>query len=190
MANNDYHFVTVWRVPGTCEQVAQIIGNARDLSRWWPSVYLDVIELEPGGPDGTGKVVSLYTKGWLPYTLRWQFQVTESRPPHGFRLEAWGDLTGRGIWEFEQDGDHVRITYDWLVRGDKPLFRYFSFVLKPAFSANHHWAMRQGEQSLKLELARRRAQTAAERARVPAPPGPTFRPLVLGGRAWPTIRTS
>jgi len=31
-----------------------------------------------------------------------------------------------------------------------------------------------GEQSLELELRRRRARTVAERAAVPAPPGPTF----------------
>jgi hypothetical protein len=35
--------------------------------------------------------------------------------------------------------------------------------------------MKNGETSLKLELARRRAATSAEAARVPEPPGPTFR---------------
>jgi hypothetical protein len=29
--------------------------------------------------------------------------------------------------------------------------------MKPIFAANHHWAMDQGERSLKLELARRHA---------------------------------
>lgn len=33
--------------------------------------------------------------------------------------------------------------------------------------------MRRGEESLRLELARRRAATPEERARVPVPPGPT-----------------
>jgi len=34
--------------------------------------------------------------------------------------------------------------------------------------------MRMGEESLQLELARRRAKTLDERAQIPAPPGPTF----------------
>ncbi len=174
MPANDYHFVTRWRVPGTVEAIADVIGNGPDLVRWWPSVYLDVREVEPGGQDGLGKVISLYTKGWLPYTLRWSFRVTESRFPHGFSLEAWGDLAGRGAWTFAQAGEHVDVTYDWNVRADKPLLRAFSFLLKPVFSANHHWAMRMGEASLLLELARRRARTDAERARVPPPPPPTF----------------
>ena len=63
--------------------------------------------------------------------------------------------------------------YDWKIRADKPLLRRLSFALKPIFSANHHWAMRKGEESLRLELARRRATTAAERARIPAPPAAT-----------------
>jgi hypothetical protein len=40
------------------------------------------------------------------------------------------------------------------------------------FSANHRWAMARGLESLKLELARRHAATAEERAHIPAPPAP------------------
>jgi hypothetical protein len=152
---NDYHFVTHWRVESTVEEVSDVLGNAKDLTRWWPSVYLAVREIEPGGEDGVGRVVELYTKGWLPYTLHWSFRVTESRKPHGFSLEAWGDFDGRGVWTFEQDGRFVNITYDWKIRAEKPLLRYFSFLLKPIFSANHRWAMARGEESLRAELGRR-----------------------------------
>ncbi|HZS78362.1 MAG TPA: hypothetical protein VFA41_17250 [Ktedonobacteraceae bacterium] len=182
MATNNYHFITHWRVQGTVKEVEEVIGNAADLVRWWPSVYLDVQILEPGDERGLGRVVSLYTKGWLPYTLRWSFRVTEVRNT-GFTLVAWGDFEGRGIWTFEQDGAWVNITYDWKIAAEKPLLRYFSFIMKPLFSANHQWAMRKGEESLKLELARRHARTAEEAALVPAPPQPTLKaslPLVLG----------
>jgi hypothetical protein len=182
LATNNYHFITHWRVQGTVKEVEEVIGNAADLVRWWPSVYLDVQILEPGDERGLGRVVSLYTKGWLPYTLRWSFRVTEVRNT-GFTLVAWGDFEGRGIWTFEQDGAWVNITYDWKIAAEKPLLRYFSFIMKPLFSANHQWAMRKGEESLKLELARRHARTAEEAALVPAPPQPTLKaslPLVLG----------
>jgi hypothetical protein len=173
MATNDYHFITVWRVGSTIDEVSTILGDASDLARWWPSVYLEVKVLEPGDERGLGKVVSLYTKGWLPYTLRWDFRVTEVRND-GFTLVAWGDFDGRGIWTFEQDGPWVNMTYDWKIKAEKPLLRYFSFIMKPIFSANHHWAMARGEESLKLEIARRHAADADELARIPAPPRPTF----------------
>jgi hypothetical protein len=69
MASNDYHFVTYWRVEGSIEEVYRVLSDATDLVRWWPAVYLDVKELEPGKKNGIGKVVSLHTRGWLPYTL-------------------------------------------------------------------------------------------------------------------------
>ena len=73
---------------------------------------------------------------------------------------------------FEQDGRFVKITYDWRLKAEKPLLRNLSFALKPLFEANHRWAMAQGERSLELELARRRATSAADRAQIPPPPGP------------------
>jgi len=154
MPSNEYHFITNWRVDGAIKEVADILKDATELPRWWPSVYLDVEVLEPGDEDGIGKVVSLYTRGWLPYTLRWQFRVTESNYPYGFRLEAWGDFNGRGIWTLEQDGQFVNVIYDWKIRADKPLLRSLSFIFKPIFSANHRWAMARGEESLRVELAR------------------------------------
>lgn len=175
MTSNEYHFITTWRVKAAVQDVNAIIDNAPDLPRWWPAVYLRVKELEKGDERGLGKVVDLYTKGWLPYTLRWQFRVTESRYPYGFTLDAWGDFVGRGIWTFEEDGAYVNITYDWSIRADKPLLRYFSFIFKPIFSANHRWAMQKGLESLQLELARRQARTPEEQAHVPLPPPPTFR---------------
>jgi hypothetical protein len=142
------------------------------LARWWPSVYLDVVELRPPDASGVGRRVSVHTKGWLPYTLRWEFEVVESRYPHGFALVANGDFEGRGVWTIEQDGAFVDATYDWRIRAEKPLLRSLSSVLRPLFEANHRWAMRQGEESLELELARRRARSNDERLAVPPPPGP------------------
>lgn len=172
----EYHFITHWKIRGTAREVAEVLGDPMGLARWWPSVYLDVRELEPGDPvTHVGRVIDLYTKGWLPYTLRWRFKVTESRGEQGFKLVAEGDFVGTGVWTFEPQGEFVDVVYDWRIRADKPLLRYGSFVLRPIFGANHRWAMARGEESLNLELQRRRARTEAERSAVPAPPRPTFR---------------
>ena len=78
---------------------------------------------------------------------------------------------------FEQDGPEVVITYDWQVSAAKPLLRRLSWLLKPVFSANHRWAMERGEESLRLELRRRRS-AGSDRPAVPPPPATTFRFLV------------
>ena len=172
MATNDYHFITRWRIHATLREVGEIITDGDHLTQWWPSVYLDVKETAPGDETGLGKEIELYTKGWLPYTLRWHFRVAEIGT-NSFTLAASGDFSGRGIWIFEENGPWVDVTYDWKIRANKPLLRRLSFLLKPIFAANHHWAMEMGEQSLNLELARRRATTDEERSRIPPPPMPT-----------------
>jgi hypothetical protein len=144
------------------------------LPRWWPSVYLDVRVLEEGDHDGVGRVADLWTKGWLPYTLRWRFTTAASRGAEGLTLHADGDFCGIGTWTFTQDGDWVDAEYDWRITAEKPLLRRLTRVLRPVFEANHLWAMRRGEESLRLELERRRAPDAAARRRVPTPPPATF----------------
>jgi uncharacterized protein YndB with AHSA1/START domain len=136
--------------------VSAVLGDPLDLPRWWPTVYLQVEEVRPPGAGGLGGRVRLLTKGKLPYTLRWEFEVLEVRPPHGFTIAADGDFEGTGVWTFEQRGPAVDITFDWRIRAEKPLLRWLSFLLKPIFEANHRWAMAQGEICLVRELARRK----------------------------------
>ncbi len=181
MPANDYHFITTWRIPATPEEISEVLGDAEGLARWWPSVYLGVQVVEPGRPDGVGRVVDLYTKGWLPYSLRWQFRVSESNAPLGFRIEAQGDFVGRGIWSLEVErrddqpgGPLTRVVYDWQIVAEKGVLRTLSPIMKPIFGANHRWAMARGEESLALEIRRRHAAGAAARDAVPQPPGPTF----------------
>jgi hypothetical protein len=79
MPDNAYHFISQWRVEGTCGEVADVLGDPLALPRWWPSVYVDVWEVRPRserrrGPartvnnvaSGVGQRVKLQTKGWLP----------------------------------------------------------------------------------------------------------------------------
>ena len=94
MGSADYEFLTTWRVAGTPEDVAAVLGDARLLPRWWPSVYLAV---EPTGgtlegslAPGVPRPVHLHTKGWLPYTLRWTLTVTSPSPTAGSRLRRPG----------------------------------------------------------------------------------------------------
>ena len=97
-------------------------------------------------------------------------------------MEATGDLEGLGIWSFEQDGQFVNVTYDWTIRANKAVIRHLSFLLKPIFRSNHNWTMKRGEESLKLEMARRRVRTPEEAAQIPRPPRPAIIHGLIFGR--------
>lgn len=172
---SNYHFITRWTMPASCEEVYRTLEDAEDLARWWPSVYLDVKQIEKGQPGGVGKVIELYTKGWLPYTLRWKFKVTETHFPNGYALEAIGDFKGSGVWSFQQlASGQCEVVYDWKISAEKPLLKLLTPLLRPLFSFNHQWAMRKGKESLLLELQRRQAQSEAEKSKISPPPPPTF----------------
>jgi hypothetical protein len=180
---NDYHFVSNWRVLGDIAEVYAILSDAEGVQRWWPAAFAEVIEIQPGDERGIEKVVRYETMGWLPYKLHWHTTTTWGDPPNGFRFRVWGDFNGSGEWRLEQDGAWTNITYIWDIRVTKPLVRYLSPLLRPLFASNHRWAMAKGEQSLRLELARRQAASDAERSALAAPPAPVrypALPLVVG----------
>ena len=174
--SNQYKFLTRWRVKATAPEVYDLISDPLGYPRWWPSVYLETTLIAPPGSQDDGREVGrrirYFTKGWLPYTLRWESCAIEADRPNRIAISATGDFDGRGIWTFEQDADFVNLTFDWQLAADKPLLRYLSSVFKPVFAANHVWAMARGQESLLLELARRHAASPEERNRIPAPPGP------------------
>src|SRR4029453_17122996 len=104
----------------------------------------------------TGKVVRFVSRGRLPYVLRWDARTVERDPPHTLVISASGDFEGEGRWSLAPDGPYVDVEYVWTIQANKPLLRYLSFLLRPIFAANHHWAMARGEESLRRELSRTR----------------------------------
>jgi len=160
---NRYHFISRWRFRAASEEIFAILSDPLEYPRWWPSVYLAARTVAPGR-------IRVLTRGWLPYKLRWEAQTEAHRPPELLAIRASGDFLGNGVWSVVQDGENSDVTFDWKITADKPLLRYLSFVLRPAFEANHRWAMEQGRKSMELELARYRAATVEAMNLVPAPP--------------------
>jgi hypothetical protein len=167
MTAHAYHLRSRWIVDGTVREVSDVIGAIERLPQWWPSVHLDVSVLARGNGRRVGRVVDLETTGWLPHTLRWRLTIVASREPYGWIIATAGDLTGPGAWRFTQDGPRVIIDFDWQLTA-------LSSHLQPILTANFHWAMARGKESLQRELARVRASGPDQRRDHP-PPGGIFR---------------
>ena len=173
MPAHDYAFLTVWRLPAPPEAIFDVLEDVEALPRWWPSVYLRVTPVA-----GRERTYDLHTKGWLPYTLRWRLTATRNERPRHLGIEASGDFEGTGLWTLVPDGAGTEVRFDWRIRAEKPLLRRLSWLLKPVFSANHAWAMRRGEESLRRELARRGAAPSLSSRRTSpsaSPPAGTAR---------------
>ena len=152
-------FRTHWRVPGTLDEVAAVLGDPESFPRWWGAVYLAADIVEPGDAQGLGRRARFHSRGFLPYTLRWTGTVLSADPPHGWTIAAEGDLVGQGVWHLVQDGPVADIRYDWTVAVEKPGLRQLAPLLWPFYGANHRWAMARGEAGLAQEIRRRRDAT-------------------------------
>lgn len=165
-----YHFITEWQFKATVEEVRAILDDATQLPRWWPAVYMQAERIKTGDARHVGETIRLFTKGHLPYTLRWEITITAAEP---LTIQSTGDFVGQAIWTFEQQGDTALVKVDWKIEVEKPILKRLTFLMRPVFSWNHHWAMEMGRQSMELELVRRRAKSDVERQAVPPPPPPT-----------------
>ena len=94
------------------------------------------------------------------------------QPPH--QMAYLGDL------QLENGGviKNVRISY--VTHGTLNAAKDNAILALHGFAANHHWAMARGEESLALEMRRRRAGSQAARDRIPPPPRATFAALRRG----------
>jgi len=165
-----FRIPTTWHVQGRVEDVAAILSEPEDFPRWWGDVYLSVATIDQGDSQGIGQTVAVYSKGWLPYRLRWQGKLLESHMPTSWTVEASGDLVGRGIWTLTQQGDAVAVDYDWSVSSDRLLFRVLAPMLRWVMVSNHRWAMARGEKGLQLELWRRNNREPVATAQLAASP--------------------
>ena len=162
-----YFFESVWQVRATSSEVAEILSDPTILPEWWPSVYLRVTpDLQTG--------YQLLTKGWLPYLLHWRLQVVSNELPVRLEIAAAGDLEGTGLWTLYESGGLVTVCFAWRVRATKPLIRILSPIFRPIFAANHRWAMARGEESLRIEIARRQSIRAGSTGAISRPPLPTW----------------
>ena len=161
---NEFRIVTRWQVQATAEEVAAVLSDAESLTRWWGQVYLAVAVIAPGDAAGIGRKVSVFSKGWLPYRLRWTGELVAADMPHSWTIRATGDLSGEGTWLLTETGGWTEVVYDWRVSADRPLFRWLAPLLAPVFAWNHRWAMARGEEGLKEEVVRSRVKVEGESA--------------------------
>ena len=154
---NEFRIVTHWRIEATIDEVAAVLNDALALPEWWSDVYLGTEITDAGDANGIGRTVAVHSKGWLPYHLNWTATLIESHRPHGWTIEASGDLEGQGVWTLIQAGPIAEVEYDWRVKAERPVLRLLSPILAPVFAWNHRWAMKKGETALRNEIVRRRS---------------------------------
>jgi uncharacterized protein YndB with AHSA1/START domain len=141
----EYVFIDEWDVDAPQEAVFMALADGSTYPEWWKPVY---IACESEGPPDVGRTSKQHFKGRLPYTLRTSSEIVRYEPPNEFEVSVVGDLTGRGVWTLTPIDGNVHIRFDWRVIADRPLLRYLTPVLRPAFRWNHNWAIKRAIEGL------------------------------------------
>jgi quercetin dioxygenase-like cupin family protein/uncharacterized protein YndB with AHSA1/START domain len=146
MFDREYVFVDEWDVAAPQEAVFDALSDIRTYPDWWRPVYVGV---ESGETSGVGHVALQHFEGRLPYRLTTRTTTTRHEPPHVLEVDVTGDLRGRGTWTLTANGgDRTHVRFDWRVFADRPLLRVLTPILRPAFRANHDWAIARAREGL------------------------------------------
>jgi uncharacterized protein YndB with AHSA1/START domain len=146
----EFQFVTIWRLDAPVGAVWAAIHDVARWPEWWRSVE-GVTEIEAGSGEGVGAVQRYTWKGWLPYRLVFDIEVTRVEPLVALEGEASGDVEGTGRWRFSTDRSITVVRYDWRVRTTRAWMNLLAPLARPVFVWNHDAIMREGG----LALARR-----------------------------------
>jgi hypothetical protein len=147
----DYSFVTLWRFRSPLAAVWEMVYRSEEWPAWWRGVER-VERLEPGGADGVGALQRYTWRSKLPYRLAFEMRLTRVEPQTLIEGEAVGELTGRGLWRFTQEGDVTQVRYDWNVVTTKPWMNLLAPVARPVFKWNHDVVMNWGAEGIARKL--------------------------------------
>jgi hypothetical protein len=142
-----YSFVTTWRVEAPIDPVWEALYDAEAYPGWWKAV-LAVTKLEPGGPDGIGRIDRFVWRAPLGYRLRFDLRLTTIRRPHRLGGTASGDLEGTGEWNLRHEEGVTEVRYDWNVRTNRRWMNALAWIARPAFRSSHDAVMGDGATGL------------------------------------------
>jgi hypothetical protein len=151
MKQQEYHFITHWRVRAPLQEVWDAIYLSETWPQWWKGV-ISVTETDPGDERGIGSIRIYKLLSPMYYTLSFSLQLTDRIEYTQLRGNASGELKGTGAWLFEHSNGITNIKCIWNVRTTIWWMNVFAFLLKPVFKYNHTAVMKWGAQSLAKKL--------------------------------------
>ena len=161
MPSNVFRFDEAWEIPGfSPEQVWDVLSDAELLPLWWGDAYKEIVPLDRLGKGKVGSKAKARARGALPYELNFIVEAIEMEPGKLVGVRTHGDF--EGLWRAElspkADGTHVKLT--WIVTVERPILKFLSPLLRPAFAWNHRWTTPRGEAGLRRYLAQQNAASA------------------------------
>jgi hypothetical protein len=148
--------ISRWHLDCDIHEAWQRIHAIQHWPQWWPNVRRVQLEGEAGDTPRAGSVAWVDWRTRLGYGLRLRVTTISVLAPFELEGAADGDLSGRGLWVLQSQGeqgrDGVIVTYRWDVHLNRPWMRLFAPLLRPVFAWNHFDVMRTGARAMALAI--------------------------------------
>ena len=165
MAYNVFRFDESWDIPGaSVSEVYDVLCDGTLLPLWWKGVYLEVERMGPSGPPKAGDRLRAKARGFLPYELNFVLEAVALEPDRFVQVKTAGDFEGLWSAELSGSGDGVHLAIVWQVTVLRPVLKFLSPILRPAFAWNHRWTTPRGERGLQEYLAAKKKNLSLSRA--------------------------
>jgi hypothetical protein len=161
MPSNVFRFEESWEIPGaSADEVYDVLAHGELLPLWRTGVYLEATRLSPPGEPKVGDRVRVRARGALPYHLNFVVEAVALEPGRRVVVKTADDFDGRWSALLAPAVDGVHVDLVWEVKVLRPILRFLSPILRPAFAWNHRWTTARGEAGLRAFLAARRREKA------------------------------
>jgi len=141
-----YRFVSSWMLETDLKTLWQLIDNFEQADCWQNCTFCKIKEGDSG--NGVGDMyLSMFRANWI-YRLSFITTVTRKYEPHLLELEASGELEGRGVWSFQEQGNNTEICFVWEVRTTKRWMNIGAPLFRRAFKRSHDRIMQGGVQDI------------------------------------------
>ncbi len=142
-----FDFCSRWKLAASRETVFEAIDDFKSWADWWPGLE-EIVETDPGGPDGIGQRASSRWRGPIGYVFRFSVEAVERREPEYLKGLATGDLSGSGAWTLSEYQGWTDVTLDWNVRAERRWMEFLAPVARPIFVHGHDHVMKAGAEGL------------------------------------------
>lgn len=148
-----FHFVSVWRLPASPQQVWQVMADVEEWPTWWPGITAVTLD-NAGDADGLGRRGRVVVRSPLGHALRFEVDVVATRRPHEATARVTGELEGSGSWTVEATDHGSTVTIGWDVDLLRPGLRLLARPLAWPMGLAHRRVMAAGERALAERLRR------------------------------------
>lgn len=147
-----YRVHSTWQVDAPVDRAWDAVLRYADWPAWWRG-FVGVDLIRSGDDIGVGTVLRQRWRGWLPYTLEFDLEITHVERRRVLEGRVSGPVAGTAAWEFRPTDRGSEVTFTLDVRTTRAWMNLPVPFRRRVFESNFGAIMGWGREGLRRHLA-------------------------------------